>query len=47
MEIGALSTILSQSRVRQSAGIAVMKVAMDSSKETTTQLTEMSDVSGP
>jgi len=41
MDIGALSMILSQSRVQQSAGIAVMKIAMDSSKETTTQLTEM------
>jgi hypothetical protein len=29
MHIGALSIVLSQSRVQQSVGIAVMKLAMD------------------
>ena len=41
MDIGALSMIMSQSRVQQSAGIAVMKMAMDTGKENTTQMTEM------
>jgi len=41
MDIGALSMIMSQSRVQQSAGISVMKMAMDSGKETATQMTEM------
>jgi len=41
MDIGALSMIMSQSRVQQSAGIAVMKMAMNTGKETATQMTEM------
>ncbi|GEQ20115.1 hypothetical protein CBU02nite_06210 [Clostridium butyricum] len=41
MDIAALSMIMSQSRVQQSAGIAVMKMAMDTGKETATQMTEM------
>ena len=41
MDIGALSMIMSQSRVQRSAGIAVMKMAMDTGKETATQMTEM------
>lgn len=41
MDIGALSMIMSQSRVQQSAGIAVMKMAMDTGKETATQITEI------
>jgi len=41
MDIGALSMIMSQSKVQQSAGIAVMKMAMDTGKETGTQLTDM------
>ncbi len=41
MDIGALSMIMSQSRVQQSAGIAVMKMAMDTGKENATQMTEM------
>jgi len=41
MDIAALSMILSQSRVQQSAGIAVMKLAMDTGKETATQTTQM------
>ena len=41
MDIGALSMIMSQSKVQQSAGIAVMKMAMDTGKENATQMTEM------
>lgn len=41
MDIGSLSMIMSQSRVQQSAGIAVMKMAMDTGKETATQMAEM------
>ncbi|HZK54559.1 MAG TPA: YjfB family protein [Desulfosporosinus sp.] len=41
MDIAALSMILSQSRVQQSASLAVMKLAMDTGKETATQTTEM------
>jgi hypothetical protein len=41
MDIGALSMIMSQSKVQQSAGIAVMKMTMDTGKETATQMTEM------
>jgi hypothetical protein len=33
--------VMSQSRVQQSAGISVMKLAMDTGKETATQMTEM------
>jgi hypothetical protein len=41
MDIGTLSMVMSQSRVQESAGIAVMKMAMDSGKETAIQVTEM------
>jgi len=41
MDIGELSMVMSQSRVQQSAGIAVMKMAMDTGKETATQMTDM------
>lgn len=41
MDIGALSMVMSQSRVQQDAGISVMKMAMNTSKETATQMTEM------
>ncbi|HWQ43603.1 MAG TPA: YjfB family protein, partial [Desulfosporosinus sp.] len=41
MDIAALSMAISQSRVKQSAGIAVMKMAMDTGKENNTQITEM------
>jgi hypothetical protein len=41
MDIGALSMIMSQSGVQESAGIAVMKMAIDTGKETATQMTEM------
>lgn len=41
MDIAALSMVMSQSRVQQSAGISLMKMAMDTSKENATQITEM------
>ncbi|RQN12309.1 putative motility protein [Clostridium butyricum] len=41
MDIASLSMVMSQSRVQQSAGISVMKLAMDTGKETATQMTEM------
>ena len=41
MDIGALSMIMSQSRVQQSVGIEVMKMAMNTGKENATQMTEM------
>ena len=41
MDIGALSMVMSQSKVQQSAGIAVMKMAMNTGKENDTQITEM------
>ena len=41
MDIGALSMVMSQSRVQESAGIAVMKMALDTGKESATQMTEM------
>lgn len=41
MDIAALSMVMSQSRVQQDAGIAVMKMAMDTGKETATQMTDM------
>ncbi|MCE5220768.1 MAG: YjfB family protein [Clostridium sp.] len=41
MDIAVLSMIMSQSRVQQDAGIAVMKMAMDTGKENANQMTEM------
>lgn len=41
MDIGALSMVLSQSKVQQDASIAVMKKAMDAGEETANQMTEM------
>ncbi|MPM40325.1 hypothetical protein SDC9_86965 [bioreactor metagenome] len=41
MDIGALSMVMSQSRVQEAAGLAVMKMAMNTGKETSAQLTEM------
>ena len=41
MDIGALSMIMSQSRVQQDVGIAVLKMAMDTGKEDATQITDM------
>jgi hypothetical protein len=41
MDIAALSMVMSQSRVQQSAGMAVMKMAMNAGKENAIQMTEM------
>ncbi|MCB2294292.1 YjfB family protein [Clostridium algoriphilum] len=41
MDIAALSMVMSQSRVQQDAGIAVMKMAMDIGKQNATQMTDM------
>jgi hypothetical protein len=41
MDIGALSMVMSQAKLQQSAGIAVMKMAMDNSTEAANQMTEM------
>lgn len=41
MDIGALSMVMSQSKVKESAGIAVMKVAIDTGKENAKQMTEI------
>lgn len=41
MDIAALSMVTSQSKVQEAAGIAVMKMAMNTGKETATQMTEM------
>jgi len=41
MDIAALSMVVSQSRIRQSVGIAVMKMAMDTGKGTAAQIAEM------
>jgi len=41
MDIAELSMVMSQSSVQQSAGIAVMKMAMDTGKETAIQMTQM------
>ena len=41
MDIAALSMVMSQSRVKQDSGIAVMKMAMDTGKQNATQMTDM------
>lgn len=41
MDIAALSTGMSLSRVKQDAGISVMKIAIDTGKENGTKMTEM------
>ncbi|SFC86737.1 YjfB family protein [Clostridium uliginosum] len=41
MDIAALSMVMSQSRVQESAGIAIMKVAMDTGKDNAIQMTEI------
>jgi len=41
MDIAAISMVMSQSSVQQSAGIAVMKMAMDTGKDNAKQMTEM------
>ncbi|MCB2308794.1 YjfB family protein [Clostridium estertheticum] len=41
MDVGAISMVMSQSNVQQDAGIAVMKMAMNTGKQNATQITEM------
>jgi hypothetical protein len=41
MDIGALSMVLSQSRVQENVGIAVMKMAMDTGKGNADSITEI------
>lgn len=41
MDIAALSMAMSQSRVQETASISVMKMAMDTGKETAAQMTDM------
>ncbi len=41
MDIAALSIIMSQSRVQESVGIAVMNMAMDTGKENASQMVEL------
>ncbi|AHM55642.1 hypothetical protein EAL2_c03390 [Peptoclostridium acidaminophilum DSM 3953] len=41
MDIAALSIVMNQLKVQQDAGIAVMKMAMDTGKETAAQVTDM------
>ncbi|MFL0197116.1 YjfB family protein [Clostridium sp. WILCCON 0269] len=41
MDIAALSSVMSQSKVQQSAGIAVMKMAMNDGEKNAAQMTEM------
>lgn len=41
MDIAQLSMVMSQSRVSESAGVALMKLAIDTGKENAVQMTEM------
>ena len=41
MVIAALSMVMSQSKAQTAAGIAVTKIAMDTTKENANQMTEM------
>lgn len=41
MDIAALSTSMSQTKVQQDANLAVMKIAMNTGKKTADQMTEM------
>ena len=41
MDIAALSMAMSQSRVKEAAGISVIKLAMNTSQQTGKQMTEM------
>lgn len=41
MDIAALSTVMSQTKIKQSAGIAVMKQAMDAQKAQSDALIKM------
>lgn len=41
MDIASLSMVMSQSRVQELADISVMKMAIDTGKESAVQMTEM------
>ncbi|MCM0650456.1 YjfB family protein [Clostridium swellfunianum] len=41
MDIGALSIVMSQSKVQEAASLAVMKMAMNTGKESAAQMAEM------
>lgn len=41
MDIAALSMVMSQSKAQTAASISIAKIAMDTNKETGTQMTEM------
>mgnify|MGYP000925120676 CR=1 FL=1 len=41
MDMAVLSMVMSQSRVQQSAGIVVMKIAMNAGKENAARMTGM------
>jgi hypothetical protein len=41
MDIAALSMVMSQSRVQESASIAVMNMAMDTGKQNASQMVEL------
>ena len=41
MDIAALSMVMSQSRAQTAASVSIAKIAMDTNKETGTQMTEM------
>jgi len=41
VDIAQLSMVMSQARVQESAGIVVMKIAMNTGKENSTQITDM------
>lgn len=41
MDIAQLSMVMSQSRVAESAGIALTKIIMDTGKDNAAQMTEM------
>ena len=41
MDIAELSMVMTQSRVQQSAGISLMKMAMNAGNENATQMTEI------
>lgn len=41
MDIASLSMVLNQSKLQQASSIAVMKIAMNTGKETAAHMTEM------
>ncbi|QXM05183.1 YjfB family protein [Crassaminicella indica] len=45
MDIAAMSTIMSQEKVMQQASLSVMKMAMDTSKSQSVELTKMMEQS--